>query len=57
VAGGRVIDALVAFDEMKFFGEHDVLAYWAIMNGCCKSFQVDDALRVLHEMCGRSGVG
>jgi pentatricopeptide repeat protein len=57
VVGGRVTDALVAFDEMKSSGiEPDVFTYWAVMNGCCKSFRIDDALRVFQEMRGSSGV-
>ncbi|KAL6637715.1 hypothetical protein ACP70R_025287 [Stipagrostis hirtigluma subsp. patula] len=57
VVGGRVTDALVAFDEMKSFGiEPDVFTYRAVMNGCCKSFRMDDAFRVFQEMRGSSGV-
>jgi pentatricopeptide repeat protein len=57
VIGGRVTDALVAFDEMKSSGiEPDVFTYRAVVNGCCKSFRMDDALRVFQEMQGSSAV-
>ncbi|XP_072973812.1 pentatricopeptide repeat-containing protein At4g01570 [Typha angustifolia] len=49
--GGKVSDALAAFEEMKGSGhEPDRFTYHALIQGCCKTYQVDEAIRVFQEM-------